>query len=73
VAAEVSRYGDAGLPHMHARFAFGSEADPAVYRRSLELFATEVMPRVGAETIPGPSIDQIRPEYLPEAPRLVAR
>jgi alkanesulfonate monooxygenase SsuD/methylene tetrahydromethanopterin reductase-like flavin-dependent oxidoreductase (luciferase family) len=53
VAAEVSQYGDAGLPHMHIRFAFGSAADPEVYRRSLELFATEVMPQVGASLIGG--------------------
>jgi alkanesulfonate monooxygenase SsuD/methylene tetrahydromethanopterin reductase-like flavin-dependent oxidoreductase (luciferase family) len=65
VAAEVARYGAAGLPHMHVRFAFGSEADPDVYRRSLELFATEVMPRVGADTIPAPGPDEIRPEFLP--------
>jgi alkanesulfonate monooxygenase SsuD/methylene tetrahydromethanopterin reductase-like flavin-dependent oxidoreductase (luciferase family) len=70
VARQVAEYGQAGLPHMHVRFAFGSEADPAVYRRSLELFATEVMPRVGAETIPGPSADDIRHEYAPDAVRL---
>jgi alkanesulfonate monooxygenase SsuD/methylene tetrahydromethanopterin reductase-like flavin-dependent oxidoreductase (luciferase family) len=65
VAHEVSRYGAAGLPHMHIRFAFGSEADPTVYRRSLELFATEVMPRVGATRISGPTPNQIRPELRP--------
>ncbi|MGP2442465.1 LLM class flavin-dependent oxidoreductase [Streptomyces sp. JW3] len=68
VAREVARYGDAGIPHMHVRFAFGSETDPALYRRSLELFATEVMPRVGATTVPGPSPDEIRPEFLPATP-----
>lgn len=60
VSAEVARYGEAGIPHLHARFAFGSEADPAIYRRSLELFATEVMPRVGAERIPDPAAAEIR-------------
>lgn len=66
VAREVARYGDAGIPHMHVRFAFGSETDPAVCRRSLELFATEVMPRVGATPIPGPSPEEIRPEFRAE-------
>ncbi|WP_192813748.1 LLM class flavin-dependent oxidoreductase [Microbacterium yannicii] len=65
VAREVARYGDAGLPHMHIRFAFGSEADPDIYRRSLELFATEVMPRVGSTRIDGPAADEIRPEFRP--------
>ncbi|MFJ4620333.1 LLM class flavin-dependent oxidoreductase [Streptomyces sp. NPDC088812] len=65
VAREVAAYGDAGLPHMHLRFAFGSAADPGIYRRSLELFATEVMPKVGSSLIPGPTTDQIRAEYRP--------
>jgi alkanesulfonate monooxygenase SsuD/methylene tetrahydromethanopterin reductase-like flavin-dependent oxidoreductase (luciferase family) len=65
VAREVARYGEDGLSHMHVRFAFGSEADPGIYRRSLELFATEVMPRVGATRISGPRIDEIRPEFRP--------
>jgi alkanesulfonate monooxygenase SsuD/methylene tetrahydromethanopterin reductase-like flavin-dependent oxidoreductase (luciferase family) len=63
VAREVAAYGEAGLPHMHIRFAIAPKEDPAVYRRSLELFATEVMPRVGATPIPGPALDDIRPEY----------
>ncbi|GAA1650334.1 LLM class flavin-dependent oxidoreductase [Actinoplanes couchii] len=63
VAEQVGAYGDAGLPHMHLRFAFGSTADPDIYRRSLELFATEVMPKAGASLIPGPTAAQIRPEY----------
>jgi alkanesulfonate monooxygenase SsuD/methylene tetrahydromethanopterin reductase-like flavin-dependent oxidoreductase (luciferase family) len=67
VAREVAGYGAAGLPHMHVRFAFGSEADPDIYRRSLELFATEVMPRVGAEPIAGPTRDDVRPESLPRS------
>lgn len=70
VAREVARYGEAGLPHMHVRFAFGSEADPAVYRRSLELFATEVMPRVGATTIPSPADVEIRAQFRPAASAL---
>ncbi len=68
VAREVAQYGDAGIPHMHVRFAFGSEADPDIYRRSLELFATEVMPKVGASTIDGPSADEVRPEFLSLSP-----
>lgn len=63
VAREVAAYGQAGLPHMHIRFAFGSAADPGIYRRSLELFATEVMPSVGSTTIAGPTSLEIRAEY----------
>ncbi|MEU4245326.1 LLM class flavin-dependent oxidoreductase [Actinoplanes sp. NPDC026619] len=60
VAAELAGYRDAGLPHVHARFIFGTLDDPEVFRRSFRLFTDEVMPRLGVETIPGPAGDQVQ-------------
>lgn len=59
VAHQVAAYGEAGLPHLHVRFGIG-DLDFAYYDRSLELFATEVMPKVGAEPVPGPGPDELR-------------
>lgn len=62
VAREMSAYADAGVRHLHVRTVFGSLADPGIFRRSFELLATEVMPRLGVETIPGPGAEQVRYE-----------
>jgi alkanesulfonate monooxygenase SsuD/methylene tetrahydromethanopterin reductase-like flavin-dependent oxidoreductase (luciferase family) len=63
VANELGVYGKAGLSHTHARFIFGGLDDPEVFRRSFRLFTKEVMPRLGADTIPGPAAEQVRPEF----------
>ncbi|MEU0449259.1 LLM class flavin-dependent oxidoreductase [Streptomyces tendae] len=63
VANELAGYEKAGLSHLHARFIFGDLDDPEVFQRSFRLFTQEVMPRLGVDTIPGPSGEQVRPEF----------
>jgi alkanesulfonate monooxygenase SsuD/methylene tetrahydromethanopterin reductase-like flavin-dependent oxidoreductase (luciferase family) len=62
VARQFREYEEAGVSHINARFVYGDfDADEAW--RGFRLFADEVMPRIGAQTIPGPSADRIRPEH----------
>ena len=49
VAAQLRTFADAGLEHVHARFAFGPLDDLGPFRRSLDLFVSEVMPRIDAQ------------------------
>jgi alkanesulfonate monooxygenase SsuD/methylene tetrahydromethanopterin reductase-like flavin-dependent oxidoreductase (luciferase family) len=67
VRSQLAEYDEAGIAHLHARFAFGSEADPSIYHRSLQLFAEEVMPKIGVDRFDAPTSDQIRPAFRPTA------
>jgi alkanesulfonate monooxygenase SsuD/methylene tetrahydromethanopterin reductase-like flavin-dependent oxidoreductase (luciferase family) len=69
VAAELQKFEAAGLEHVHARFAFGSLADIGPFQRSLDLFASEVMPLLGATAMPPLRQEEIDPtnEPLPTA------
>jgi alkanesulfonate monooxygenase SsuD/methylene tetrahydromethanopterin reductase-like flavin-dependent oxidoreductase (luciferase family) len=63
VARQFGEYEAAGVGHINARFVYG-DFDAGEAWRGFRLFAEEVMPRIGARTIPGPSPEQIRPEHL---------
>jgi alkanesulfonate monooxygenase SsuD/methylene tetrahydromethanopterin reductase-like flavin-dependent oxidoreductase (luciferase family) len=66
VARQFKEYEAAGVGHINARFVYGDfDADEAW--RGFRLFADEVMPKIGAQTIPGPSPDRIRPEHQASA------
>jgi alkanesulfonate monooxygenase SsuD/methylene tetrahydromethanopterin reductase-like flavin-dependent oxidoreductase (luciferase family) len=60
VAAKLQQFDDVGLRHMHTRFVFGSLADVDPFRRSLDLFIDEVMPRLNVRSMPPLTPDQIR-------------
>jgi alkanesulfonate monooxygenase SsuD/methylene tetrahydromethanopterin reductase-like flavin-dependent oxidoreductase (luciferase family) len=59
VAAQLGTFAVAGLEHVHARFAFGSLDDLGPFRRSLDLFVSEVMPRIDAQPMPALAPDEI--------------
>jgi alkanesulfonate monooxygenase SsuD/methylene tetrahydromethanopterin reductase-like flavin-dependent oxidoreductase (luciferase family) len=52
VAAQLRTFDQGGLEHMHIRFAFGPLDDLAPFRRSLDLFIREVMPRLDLTPMP---------------------
>lgn len=58
VVNRFQEYSAAGLRHLHARFAIGTLDDVDIYRRSLDLFIDEVMPRLDVEQMP---------PYLPQS------
>jgi alkanesulfonate monooxygenase SsuD/methylene tetrahydromethanopterin reductase-like flavin-dependent oxidoreductase (luciferase family) len=60
VAAKLVEFEDAGLRHMHTRFVFGSLADVDPFRRSLDLFIHEVMPRLDIRSMPPLRPDEVR-------------
>jgi alkanesulfonate monooxygenase SsuD/methylene tetrahydromethanopterin reductase-like flavin-dependent oxidoreductase (luciferase family) len=62
VAQRFREYEEAGVGHINARFVYG-DFDAAEAWRGFRLFADEVMPRIDAATIPGPSAERLRPEH----------
>ncbi|MFD1611472.1 LLM class flavin-dependent oxidoreductase [Sphingomonas tabacisoli] len=62
VVKELEKYRAAGVEHLNVRFLFGP-LDPPEIMRNLELFAKEVMPTMGSETLPGPLPEHIREEH----------
>jgi alkanesulfonate monooxygenase SsuD/methylene tetrahydromethanopterin reductase-like flavin-dependent oxidoreductase (luciferase family) len=62
VAAQLRDYDAAGVGHINARFVYG-DFDAAEAWRGFRLFTDEVMPRIDAQTIPGPSPERVRPEH----------
>jgi alkanesulfonate monooxygenase SsuD/methylene tetrahydromethanopterin reductase-like flavin-dependent oxidoreductase (luciferase family) len=62
VAQQLREYEAAGVGHINARFVYG-DFDAAEAWRGFRLFADEVLPRIGARTIPGPAPERIRTEH----------
>jgi alkanesulfonate monooxygenase SsuD/methylene tetrahydromethanopterin reductase-like flavin-dependent oxidoreductase (luciferase family) len=54
VTRKLQEYAAAGLEHIHMRFALGSLGDPEPFRRSMDLFIEEVLPRLDVRQMGAP-------------------